>query len=744
MLLDFLNPEIISEIISPKDYKKTRKKLNKIDIKEYKKVLPILKKIFTDLNKGKFARTVVFDYNSIKIEKSALNEYDRELMGVLQSLDYEVSDESYELGVCKKNDKIITIHSVITPLRKKTSTAIDSMQTTYEKTKNESIRKQLVAIRAINQRIVYERTIPYRLSLNEGFKLVFSIESRKVASQSTKVGWTSCMNLYDGAYKKYVMSGIQEGVIVVYLVKTGDEKALESPTARLLLKPLKSIEDPNEIIWVVDTVYGSAPNNVEFKKKVEQVFNKYSSTKESIFILNDKNIYPDNISTSKNKISEKEINRLDDEYRKVYRNPIELTKFLAGLNKSSLYYIVKNYSTFNYISYEHPDIDILIDKLIDLGYTFYYDISFRYLKKIKNLDTITKIIDVMLEQTGAATIVDLILDTFGKDFKLIGHLYTKSKNNELKNELIKVLPKTFAKLYSKKSNRISFNEDMSESEFLKYFETEVLQNKSNANANANLVNSVKKLNLRNTKERDQIMSKVYDILKKHIGEKEINYVFEEVSRDLITKNVVLKMLNDYTKEQLSRMQFRSSAILQIGMANIIKYKEKIIDAMGSNSELLSIIIDNDERGVFIKSILESPKSTIAEFLFKGIFEKSIRKLLKEKIISEDDYFKLISVATEVKTDPESLIGYYIGKTIGIYLTSELISLKTLRKLSKLKADRSSIEGSINIGRQKLNPNKVRRINNMFKLKISLRETITRKEYNIPESYIDKALSLNKW
>ena len=48
MLLDFLNPEIISEIISPKDYKKTRKKLNKIDIKEYKKVLPILKKIFTE------------------------------------------------------------------------------------------------------------------------------------------------------------------------------------------------------------------------------------------------------------------------------------------------------------------------------------------------------------------------------------------------------------------------------------------------------------------------------------------------------------------------------------------------------------------------------------------------------------------------------------------------------------------------------------------------------------------------
>ena len=54
------------------------------------------------------------------------------------------------------------------------------------------------------------------------YKIVFSLETRKVASQSTNVNWRSCMNLVNGENRQFVGSSITNGLAVVYLTRVGD------------------------------------------------------------------------------------------------------------------------------------------------------------------------------------------------------------------------------------------------------------------------------------------------------------------------------------------------------------------------------------------------------------------------------------------------------------------------------------------------------------------------------------------
>lgn len=475
--LDLVNtPEMINEIITAKEYKEYKKDSSlgfaNFSVSEYKKVLPVLKNIFKDLNKGKFARTVVFDYNSLGSSNPPFHSYDKNLFKILENLDYEVSEESYALGFVKKKGKTVLINDIVTSLRAKN---LESMKATYEKSKAEAIKKQIDAIEQFNTTVGasgYTATTPYNLSKTSNYKIVVSMETRKIASQSTKVGWTSCMNLEGGAYRKKVFSGIEQGVIVVWLVKTGDEKSLESPTARVLLKPLKDVANPDNIVWSIDATYGTAPD--QFNKKIIKLFEKYNSNEKSFFILN-KKIYQDESSSYENNLSDESLRKVqllrglfDDEYIKEFKK----------LSPAEKFYFVKEY---DYRAVKYLDFNSTND--IDL-----YIALCDYFNEILNLGN--QAYEFFAKKASAAQLVKLMtinFEVFEQKFKLpsdkiIMIINSKGISNKSKAKLIEELPDFYKKLLVKK-NKITgvLTTNSTAEDIYKYFKDNIHKNASTFN-----------------------------------------------------------------------------------------------------------------------------------------------------------------------------------------------------------------------------------------------------------------------
>jgi hypothetical protein len=262
----------LTEIISKKQwqqknhtYRTTTYSQMKFD--DYKINLKMLKQIFTKLNNGKFKSTIILDYDKVKADYKKLNDTDKFIIVLLKRLGYEVSEESYILGFAKKEDgKNILISNILDGLKAKN---LDKMREVYEKTKNPNLERQIDALEILQDRqdnaddyngpIDLDASHPYVVGNEKKFKIVLSIQPRLIASQSTEVGWTSCMNLDDGINKHMVGSGISAGVIVAYLVKNNDTVSLDHPVARVLIKPL--VQDKHTV-WTVDKIYGTAPRNI--------------------------------------------------------------------------------------------------------------------------------------------------------------------------------------------------------------------------------------------------------------------------------------------------------------------------------------------------------------------------------------------------------------------------------------------------------------------------------------------------
>lgn len=279
--------------LPPSNYRKTVTK--NIDFKTYKATLPQLKQVMRDFNNGVFKSTLIFDLNdkkpAVKVSKT-----DSRLIQILKNLDYDVSDESYMLGFVKKKDKTILVTDVLNSLDNKN---VESMRQAYEKKPNENMKKQIDSLDEYNRYIKkFKHNIAgYKIASTQKYKIVISIQPRLIASQSTQVGWTSCMNLEEGMNKHFVGQGIAEGVIVAYLVKTGDEHTLESPTARILLKPFKSKDN---ILFDIDKTYGTASD--DFREKLFKILkdhNRYlhgDNLKEGVYKFPNK-VYADDIRT---------------------------------------------------------------------------------------------------------------------------------------------------------------------------------------------------------------------------------------------------------------------------------------------------------------------------------------------------------------------------------------------------------------------------------------------------------------
>lgn len=284
----------LTEIISKKDWENPehpyRKEFQKSFSKtQYPKIEPKLKALFTELNNGTFSDTVIMDLKTKGVSK--LNTYDKKLIPILVDLGYTVSKESYLAGMASKDNKEIKILDILKGFDSKIKTK-DKMAEIFDKTENAAIGKQLEAIEKLDDsnlisgtRIDVNKLSIYSLNKENIHKLVWTMDHRAIASQSTEVGWTSCMDLGTnnrgsiGVYAHKVGSGTSAGVFIVYLTKAGDEMELENPTARILLKPYIA-DDGIAMLWRADKVYGTAPK--EFKTQVLNVLSRLDSTKRSI------------------------------------------------------------------------------------------------------------------------------------------------------------------------------------------------------------------------------------------------------------------------------------------------------------------------------------------------------------------------------------------------------------------------------------------------------------------------------
>jgi hypothetical protein len=132
---------------------------------------------------------------------------------------------------------------------------------------------------------------PGRLKPRE-WEIVISRHPYDLAGMSTDRGWTSCMQL-DVANKGevFIPRDIKAGTIIAYLIRKGDRN-INNPSARVLIKPYQSIEDPSETVLVADrTIYGQFIPG--FLDAVQDWLDEVNRGKSGVYRIDPK-LYPEN------------------------------------------------------------------------------------------------------------------------------------------------------------------------------------------------------------------------------------------------------------------------------------------------------------------------------------------------------------------------------------------------------------------------------------------------------------------
>ena len=660
MLSNYL--ELINEIITAKEYKAYKKSLKGLDVKEYKKILPQLKKIFTALNNGKFARNAIFDYNSIILDNVKLNDNDIELIKILNKAGYETTETSYLVGVCAKDGKMYSPYEVLKPLQEKID-KIESMEKAYEKSKNENIKKQIDVLKELKEleldSIYLEKTKAYKIFNDKKYKIVFSMESRKIASQSTKVGWESCMNLNDGVNKRYVMSGIEQGVIVVYLVKTGDEKTIDNPIGRVLIKPFKLKDNENEILWKVDAIYGTTP--VDFKNKVEKIFEKFSSKVQDLFFLSSK-IYPDTLGKIKANISASEEEWVKDEFNKIKSGERTRTETIDYFKK-----VIDNMAYLHTIVNHDTDFERLAIKFLMpakeyavLEKTLTYQLKHDLLEfKVITADLINNFsnnfLDAILELPNGYVSYDLLVNNADKinSTKALYIIKNLKKDHAYYQQIFSAFRNKVPRVYLKKEKM--FMADMPEKEAIEYFVNTKL---SREELYENFGNYIKNKSKKQTREFvDSIVEKLQ------------NKDDKILSADTIIKlNVFIekappskKLLIAYLSNERTNIQLTTEQLYALGATNIVKFIN--LGRIRASGTLRTLLLT--EQILVNKFIAELPEDKLNDAQYSSIlsilsdYNYSSSKVTlnyeqAEKIFSYSRYEELLTYVTYlIRTNKEA-------------------------------------------------------------------------------------------
>ena len=197
-------------------------------------------------------------------------------------------------------------------------------------------------------------------SKNE-YEIVISRHPYDLAGMSTNRGWTSCMNIDDGEYKRYVGRDIKSGTIIAYAIKKGDRN-IKDPVGRVLIKPFTNKENPKEtFLGVEGTVYGTAPDGFKYTitEWANEINNQKLDIRDFVEIKLHSRIYNDSVykdreikSASFKELTDSNINDLND------ADQIRIIKYRSG------YFLdIKNPS--NKVKIETIKIDPMAIKYID-------------------------------------------------------------------------------------------------------------------------------------------------------------------------------------------------------------------------------------------------------------------------------------------------------------------------------------------------------------------------------------------
>ena len=111
-----------------------------------------------------------------------------------------------------------------------------------------------------------------RQGVGKEYMVVISRHPADIIGMSTNRGWHSCMNLKNGEEKEYVPLEVEAGTIIAYLTTT-DDRNLNNPSARVLMKPFVDIKDPDNkdflYLGVENEFYGENVHE-KFLPTVEQ------------------------------------------------------------------------------------------------------------------------------------------------------------------------------------------------------------------------------------------------------------------------------------------------------------------------------------------------------------------------------------------------------------------------------------------------------------------------------------------
>jgi hypothetical protein len=178
-------------------------------------------------------------------------------------------------------------------------------------------------------------------SRREGTKnqyiVVISRHPYDIAGMSTDRGWTSCMNLKNGINRHYVPLDVKHGSLVAY-VTTTDDKNLNNPSGRVLIKPFYDTYSSDEKVYfgIEDRVYGTnVPGFVDVVNNwVKMVNTKYQGLDGIAMVELHSDLYAD---SSRRKVMSGDGNGAEGLTDYLKKNPKQLGNIIADLDFPSIY-----------------------------------------------------------------------------------------------------------------------------------------------------------------------------------------------------------------------------------------------------------------------------------------------------------------------------------------------------------------------------------------------------------------------
>ncbi len=311
-----------------------------------------LEKQLSEIFKGKNRIYIPFESDIKKIKPDKLVDY------VLKDNGYKITN--YLEGYCEKDGRTFRIGKVLNQLKE------DEILDIFKKD-------------------------PYRNIKEGNFLICISKHPYDIAGMSTDRGWTSCMEIGEGYYKKYMSREIKEGTVIAYLINRNDMN-INHPYGRVTIKPYIN-EKTQKIGWGASySCYGSVlrDENDGLKNKFLETVNSWIKTnmnkgKYGLFTLSGG----------------------------IYRNeaPLDFTLGKSGnewfidsyrINSKGLYYgdievpkEIKNFVSFEeeinlYIQEIEGNLSFkgctLLESIIDLPYKIFGNVSFVDCVSLKSID----------------------------------------------------------------------------------------------------------------------------------------------------------------------------------------------------------------------------------------------------------------------------------------------------------------------------------------------------------------------